>query len=158
MGMTGFGFIKFSRTREDKLSASVGGTVHTMTAGANLNLGDVVFVSADKTVNKSAVSASYAGFFGVVVGGRATGFRVIILPNTTGLPAALSGQEVLVQASGNARVVAEGVITAGTTLSVISTGTTAGKVIAGTTAGQMLGVPLTSAISGGEFIMKIDHR
>jgi hypothetical protein len=155
---TDFSFLRFHKRREDKVGFAVGGTIINAVANATLLTGDIVYVDGAGTVNKSATSANYAGFVGVVVGGPGTRNSVETDALRTGLTAGTSGQTVLVQVSGIARVVAEGTVTPGTHFSVISTGTTAGRVIAGTTAGQMVGVPLTAGTSGTEMLILLDHR
>jgi len=154
---TAFSFITHSKPREDKTSGGVGGVVEVFTSGAALNTGDCVYLSAANTVNKSLTAANYAGFIGVVVGGRSTQMNII---TKTGFAAtSASGQEVLVQVSGIATVVAGGTITAATNFSVMPDAAgTAGRVVAGTTAGQMLGTALTTGSSGNEMQILIRHR
>lgn len=153
-----FEFVRFAQNRNNRGVASPGGLIYVFTAAATLLTGDVVYISAANTVAKSATAANLAGFAGVVVGGRATGYRPITESGRTGITAALVGQEVFVQRSGIVRVVADGVVTVGTTFSVIGA-TTSGRVIAGITAGLMVGVPIGSAAgAGSEFLMLISHR
>lgn len=159
MWPTVFSYLECRPDGDDANVCVVGGKVARFTSGAALNVGDVVYLSAANTVNKSTTSANYAGFVGVVVGGYSTGMRIPPETNVASIAATSgSGQDVLVQIDGIAWVVAEGTITAGTNFSVICTATTAGRVIAGTTAGQMLGTALTTGSSGNFFKMLIRHR
>ena len=155
-GETAFSWLRLFADREGRATAARGGVTIIMTAEAALTTGDVCFASATPNqVNKSATSANYASFVGVVVGGTLTNMRPMY---DTGIAAAGAGQQVLVQISGVALMKAEGTITIGTHRSVISTASTAGKVIAGTTQGLMLGTPLTDASSGTDVVVLIDHR
>jgi hypothetical protein len=58
------------------LIVSPGGIVVPLIPAAALLLGDAVYLSADKTVNKSAVAANGALRCGIVVGGDATGDEI----------------------------------------------------------------------------------
>ncbi len=155
---TAFPAIRFhSGASQDKVVTPVGGIIVAFTAAAALLTGDAVFISATAgTVNKSATSANYASFAGVVVGGATTNMECNF--TTTGLAAASTGQLVLVQISGIARMRAEGTITIGTHPTVICTGTTAGKVIAGTTSGLRLGKPVSDSASGSDVLVLLDHH
>lgn len=160
-GVTNFNLIMTNRTRHEKDSGELGGSVKWFrSASASLKVGDIVFVTAAvsgvPTVTKSATAANYAGFVGVVVGGPATQNYAVYGTGAAACDAI--GQYVLVQIDGIALVVAEGTITAGTNFSVISTATTAGRVIAGTTQGAMVGIPLQDAVSGDELRILICHR
>lgn len=155
MRATSFSWLTFNRSRQDKNAAEVGGIVETFTAGAALNTGDIVFISAADTVNKSTTQANYVGFAGVVVGGALTNDNIT---TTTGIAAAETGQRVLVQVSGIANVVAGGAVTVGTNFSVIPDTGTAGRVIAGTTAGQVVGKTVTTGSSGNVMKILISHR
>lgn len=153
---TSLSWLKFNKDREDRTALAVGGECIVCTAAAALVTGDAVFVSATLKVNKSATSANYAGFVGVVVGGDSTNMEAVY---ETGRAAASGdGKLVLVQITGVAKMMAEGTITAGTNFSVIISGSTAGKVIAGTTQGLMLGTPLTTSSTGNDVLVKLDHR
>ncbi len=136
--------------------AQTGGEVKRYTPASTFSKGDVCYISAAGTVSKSATTANYAGFQGVVVGGDLTG-GALDADNGTSVCTATTGY-VLVQISGIAYVRAEGTVTVGTHFAVICTGTTAGRVIAGTTAGQMLGTPLETAATGDYFRILIRHR
>jgi hypothetical protein len=156
MKPTSFTYIAHNRSREDVISAGVGGTVEVFTAGASLNTGDVVYLSAANTVNKSATVTNYAGFIGVVVGGKLTNMNII--PDKTGVAAATTGQNTIVQLTGIALVVAGGTVTAGTNFSVMADSGTAGRVAAGVTAGQMIGTALTTGASAGDMKILIGQR
>ena len=155
MRVTALSWLKFGAPRQDKTIAANGGIVVQMLGAAALNVGDVVFLSAENKVNKSATTANYAGFVGVVRGGDATNDLIL---DTVGAAACTGdGKSVLVQISGVATVPFTGTITAGTHFSVVVSGSTAGAVTAGTTAGQMLGTALTTG-AGGVVKILINHR
>ncbi len=154
MKPTGFSYITLSKPREDSSPAGLGGVIERFTAGATLLTGDVVFISAVNTVNKSGTAANYAALAGVVVGGQATVGNVV---ETPGVTAATVGQSVLVQVSGVANVVAGGTVTVGTHLSVIGD-STAGRVIAGTTAGVIIGTPISNGAAAGTMKILISQR
>lgn len=158
MRATSFPFITHAKSREDKTAGGTGGIVDVFTSGSALNTGDCVYLSAANTVSKSLTAANYAGFIGVVVGGRSTNMNII--DNKTGVAAtSASGQEVIVQLSGVATVVAGGTVTAGTHFSVMPDAAgTAGRVVAGTTAGQILGTALTTGSAAAEMKILIRHR
>lgn len=156
MRATSFSWLTFNRTRRDKVSGEVGGITENFTAAAALNTGDCVFLSAVNTVNKSVTQANYVGFIGVVVGGALTNDNIV---DRVGVPAANTGQRVIVQIAGTATVVAGAAVTAGTNFSVIPDTATAGRVIAGTTAGQVLGKALTTTTGAGQNLnILISHR
>ena len=128
--------------------AEVGGNVRKFTAGAALLIGDVVYLSAADTVNKSAVAADYEKFIGVVVGGKtaAANGSVTDVEAEIGLAAAAAGEWVLVQIDGIARVKSDGAILA--TSRIIADATIAGEVdIAGAT-GYFLGIALEAIPDG----------
>jgi hypothetical protein len=155
MKPTAFSWLTFAMPRADKSPAAVGGITEIFTAGAALNTGDVVYISAADTVNKSTTQANYVGFAGVVVGGQLTNDNITA---SVGVAAANTGQRVIVQVAGIATVVAGGTVTVGTNFSVIPDTTTAGRVIAGTTAGQVVGKTLTTGASAGTMKILISHR
>jgi hypothetical protein len=85
-----------------------GGIVLPFLGAALLNIGDAVWLSADNTVNKSAVVGDHANFLGIVVGGDATGGEVGGGKAQFGVRAANSaaaGMNVLVQVFGAQYVV-----------------------------------------------------
>lgn len=161
---TKFPFIMAGTQDDIALSPAVGGTVLPFTAAATLLIGDVVYLSAANTVNKSATAATVgAAFMGVVVGGdtfdRMGQVQSDDINQTTlvGQTAATVGQRVLVQIAGVANVVAGA--SAPSAGNQVIGGATAGTVIAGTTAGSMLGTAITTASgAGAAFKMLIDHR
>jgi hypothetical protein len=155
MKPTAFSWLTFAMPRADKSPAAVGGVVEFFTAGGSLNTGDIVYISAADTVNKSATQANYVGFAGVVVGGQLTNDNVA---TSVGVAAATTGQRVMVQVSGVATVVAGGTVTVGTNFSVIPDTGTAGRVVAGTTAGQVVGKTLTTGAAAGTMKILISHR
>lgn len=142
------------------VASQKGGRVVTLTAGASLNIGDVVFYSAADTVNKSATSANYVGYVGVVVGGDSfdpegrISYEPLVLASP--VTAATTGQKVLVQIDGIAEVRTDGAVTLGT--QVICTATNAGRVISGTTAGQILGTALATVGAAGVIPILVCQR
>lgn len=126
----------------------LGGDVAEFIAAATLNVGDVVFLSADNTVNKSNTAANFTKFIGVVVGGDSLGGYIAQdsdLKGTAALQAATVGKTVLVQINGIARVISDAAVASG--IPVTTGTTTAGRVIGGATAiaGQIIGTSLTTA-------------
>lgn len=139
-----------------------GGDIRIYTASGTLLVGDVVYFSAANTVAKSATQADYIKFAGVVVGGES--LQDFIAQNTdlqlaggSQLTAALTGKRVIVQITGEARVIGGAVIAAGTAVTV-DTGT-AGRVLdTGATAGQIIGTIVTAATVNGNTKMLIRPR
>lgn len=138
-----------------------GGIVVPFTAAAALNTGDVVFLSAAGTVNKSAVAANYTAFMGVVVGGKQLYGEVLDARYNqtaiTGVLAANANDEVLVQVSGIAKVVAAAAVAVGGLLQVMTTsGQVDDPVVV---AGQVVGTAIDAAAGAAVTIrMLIDHR
>lgn len=154
---TGFSYIKFARTREDITPNETGGLCYIADAAAVvLNSGDVVYQSATGA-NKSATAANYVGLLGIVVGGKLTNMKIVYgtgQPCTTGV----AGEDVIIQYSGIAKVVAGGIVTLGTNFAVVPDTGTAGRVIAGTTAGQIIGTVLSTGAAAGDMLIRIAHR
>lgn len=130
---------------DDTSAKNYGGPCAIFTAGANLNYGEVVYVSTTNTVNKSATAATVgATFAGVVIGGDLTNdLSVLEATVDAGITAtfqvATSGKNVLVQLEGIVQVIGGAVVNVATRL---IGDTTAGRVITGTTAGSVLGYAL----------------
>lgn len=84
----------------------VGGQIRTyVTAAANtLKVGDVVYLSANNTVAKSATVADYNAVAGVVVGGTSTSSRTTPDSADLGTTAALPGKFVYILSNGRAWV------------------------------------------------------
>lgn len=124
---TNFRYI--AHQENDNEVSSLGGDVHRFTAAGNLNVGDVVFLSAANTVQKSAVAADHDQVAGVVVGGTRTNLDVVTdLAAVATVQAAQVNEVVLVQVNGITRVVSGAAITIGQPLKP-DTGT-AGRAIA----------------------------
>lgn len=150
---------------EEDLGTDVpGGIVQRYKAAAALNIGDVVFLSAAFTVNKSVTEADYNAGIGVVVGGKQSGMQVLQRDGDVGTPAAsAANEEVLVCVCGKAKVVAGAAIAAGNKI----TGSTvvAGRVAVGTITtdlaagdtGRLLGMALEAAAGAGEKILAMIH-
>lgn len=136
--------------------ASVGGNVRKFTAEAALLIGDVVYISAAKTVNKAAVNASYATFAGVVVGGKTFSDMGAVATDDAevGNAAAAADEWVLVQIDGIAFIKSDGAILAGSR--VIPDATVAGECdVAGANPGYTLGTALVAIPDGsvGEMLI-----
>ena len=115
---------------DDDSRAKVGGTVVQFKAGAALKLGDVVYISAADTVNKSTTAADHRKRIGVVVGGAHTNDEVVddsTLYNVS--TAADADEDVLVLVFGIAYVTVAGALSAGDL--IIPDTVTAGRVKAG---------------------------
>lgn len=158
---TRFPFIRHGMSDVD--FDSLGGAVFLTRAGAALNLGDVVYRSTATRVNKSTTQTNYAGFCGVVVGGKSLVEEAVgheyHLSSGAIVAAAAANDWVLVQFNGIAYVKSGAGITAGTNFSLMADTGTAGRVIAGTTAGQMIGTALETAGAANVWIkMLINHR
>lgn len=139
-------------TDPDEISG-VGGPTIEIAAGATLLVGDVVYISAASTVNKSNVAANGAKFAGVVVGGGSDfgiseplGFET----QNMGLQATTVNKSATLQMEGIAYVKAGAAIAAGATVGFDTT--TAGRVLTNVTAGQIIGIALTAAAANGDII------
>lgn len=142
-----------------KYGYSVGGAVYVFSAGAALNIGDVVYLSAANTVNKSATTGTVLGkVMGVVVGGKLTDMRCVSRKLDVGVAAAASGDAVIVQYTGKCWVVSDAAIVAGVPL--IPGTTTAGRALTGSFAaaadvGRVLGNALEAAAAAAATIMVV---
>lgn len=128
------------------------------TAGAALNIGDNVYLSAAKTVNKSTTQANYKGVVGIVVGGESTGMLIKQADADIGTAAAPSGGLVLVAVLGFAKAVADGGITLGnpvtadnTTAGRVETATITTDVAAGDT-GLVTGIAMQTVTTAGDIL------
>lgn len=142
---------------------SPGGYVTAFKGAQALNIGDVVYVSAAFTVDKSTTQTNYNSFAGVVVGGKSTGMKVMQDDAAVGTPASAAANElVLVCVRGKAKCVADGIIAAGATIQ--PDGATAGRVesVAPSTVAHLLqrvGVALeTTANAGDKFLALIQGK
>jgi hypothetical protein len=143
-----------------KYGYDVGGEVEHYSAGAALNVGDVVYLSAANTANKSATAGTTLGkLLGVVVGGTKTDLRAVSRKLDVGVQAAATGEVVLVQVSGKVWAVSDAAITAG---DILAAGTsTAGRVKTGTittdlaagSSGNIVGNALEAAAGAAVTIM-----
>lgn len=110
---------------------SPGGLIDEFSAGASLNIGDVVYISLANTVNKNATAGTTLGkLAGVVVGGAKTDMRVNMRKEDVGILAAAVGERVLVQYLGKTWVVSDAAFNAGDVLAAGTT--TAGRAKQGT--------------------------
>lgn len=156
---TAFGWINLSEDNGETLG-EIGGIVIPLKAEVNLNVGDVVYLSATvlKQVSKSAVAATTLDrIAGIVVGGDNTNSEVIQDDTAIGtLLAAAAGGKVLVAIQGIAKVLADAAI-AGFNQKVIDSTVVAGRVAVGTTAGHVVGRALdTAAGAAGVIRVLID--
>ena len=155
---TNFPYIRHEPSEADNSSEYTGGSVVAFTAAATLLVGDVVFLSAASTVDKSTTAANYLAFMGVVVGGDSTFGQCCGNDSDVGITAALVNKKVFVQVSGVAWVLAAAAVAVATPLEVA---TTAGQVddVATPTAGEQVGTAITAATNAGDkILMLIDHR
>lgn len=122
---------EFIRCMAEDSGDEVGGYVEEYKAGAALNVGDLVYVSAANTVNKSATAATVLGkLVGLVVGGAKTGMHALNRKLDVGVQAAALDERVLVLKAGKYWAVSDAAITAG---DLLTAGTaTAGRVKLGT--------------------------
>lgn len=134
-----------------------GGTVVALTAAASLFIGDVVYLSAADTVNKTLVAATNLALVGVVVGGENLYNSVIQDDGIIGTGvAATTGQRVLVAVSGIVKVLSDAAITLGAKVTPASV-TTAGRAKTGTVttdlaagdSGRLLGTALNTVAGAG---------
>lgn len=139
-----------------------GGQVVRLIAGASLNVGDAVYLSAAGTVNKSTTAANYQTAIGIVVGGRQTYAAlgdqgIITATGQVGTLAANINEYVLVCFSGIILAVGGAAIAAG--LKVTGDATTAGRIsVTGATAGQILGFTMTACGGAGQTcLLWVDH-
>lgn len=143
---TAFSFLTNHQPGEELVSGSIGGECYLLTndANATLNIGDLVVLSGNVTVDK--VAANPTNFKGIVVAGALTDYRIpdglTAAQITAGIPAADAGQQVYVLVYGIFYVVADGAIANG---APFIPSATAGKVTAGTTANEVIGRILGAA-------------
>lgn len=136
-----------------------GGLVRRYLSAGTLLVGDVVFLSAALTANKSAVEADYNKHLGVVVGGTQTGMEILQDDIDIGVNAALIGQEVWVCYAGKAKVVTGAAVTLGD--KITGSTVTAGRVatasittdLAAGDTGRLLGMALETAGGAGIIIL-----
>jgi hypothetical protein len=149
---------------DDLTVGQAGGNTVRLTAGADLKIGDAVYISDTNTVNKSTTQTNAKYFVGIVVGGDDLGgsernvvpYDEVDYPDI-GTTAALSGHAVIVQVSGIAIGVVGGTAVVKQNQLMFDTAT-AGRLIPGTTAGQMVGIALESvATAGASFHFLINH-
>lgn len=149
--------LKFCRDSDVGASNAIGGAIEQYDSAGSLYTGQVVFMDASSQVNVSTTASKYAGYLGVVVGGKLTGTDNVVYGTGVQVTNA-AGQPVYVQITGNALVVAGGTVTPGTHFSVVPDTVTAGRVIAGTTVATIVGATVTAGAAAGEMIIKIEHR
>jgi hypothetical protein len=144
---TKFGFVLLNEVNNNGFAA--GALVIAVAAAAALNVGDTVWFSADRTVNKSAVAADHQKLAGVVVAGAP-----IYDPNliAAGVAAATgAGDTILIAIAGEVYVITDAAIAVG--LRIAPSTTVAGRVRPATdpviAAG---GVAVTSTAANGAII------
>lgn len=148
---TAFSYISIRGNKDENAISPPGGEVVQYLAGADLLVGDAVYISDVGTVNKSTTAANYVGFIGYVLGGDSNNFRT---EDPVGASAALSGKRVMVQVSGVARAIVGATgFTAGTNFTAVPSGATAGRIIPGTTADQRIGKALTTQATAGSEVL-----
>lgn len=126
---TNHGFIELDEA--DKGYSLPGGIVKRFKASGALNIGDAVLLSAADTVTKTTTTTNHKNRMGIVVGGTATGMRVMQGSTLIGLAAAADTQDVLVCISGICYGIADGTTVALGDKLRLGTGT-AGRLLDGT--------------------------
>lgn len=138
-----------------------GGYVAVFKGEAALNIGDIVFLSAAHTVNKSDDVADYVAVIGVVVGGYATNMEVLQDDIDVGEAACAAGEPVLVGVLGKFKVVSDEALTLGN--KITSGGTTAGRaavadittdLVAGNS-GSIVGTVLETTTGAAEVVLAL---
>lgn len=141
-----------------------GGDIIYGIANQQMLLGDAVFkTSVVNVFDKSVTVANYATLVGVVVGGRATDFKVLQIDTINQaasgpasvvgqLPVAQANQEILIMIWGVAYAIADAALaTIGTKLT--GAATTAGRVgSVGAASGNYIGIQLDTAAGAGNII------
>lgn len=154
--------MRWDRLAEDAdVAGGVGGLFVPMTAGAALLIGDIVYLSAASTVNKTLVAATNLAMVGIVVGGDTTYSRVVQEDAAIGTAAAASGAQVLVAVAGVAKILSDAAITLGNKVTA-ATATTAGRGKTGTVTtdlvagdgGRIIGVALNT-VAGAGLVVKV---
>jgi hypothetical protein len=149
--LKGSNFVYWSGSEDEETADSPGGHFIVMLAGATLLVGDMVYLSAAHTVNKSTTATLYPAGVGVVIGGENTYMQVAQEDNYVGLSACDNTERVLVGILGKFKVIAGAAITLGNTLS-------GGTVVAGragvdATAGRMMAMAMeTTAVVGAPIL------
>lgn len=120
-------------TGNDQTAGDLGGDVLALTAGATLNIGDIVYISGSSTVNKSTTTSNRPLAIGVVVGGALTNDEPAMEDYSAtaiaaGVPAANVNQRVYVCVRGIVYVVADGAISVGA--QITASASTAGRATA----------------------------
>lgn len=164
---TNFSFIEhavddFGADVNGKYGYAVGGITSLFSAGATLNVGDLVYLSAANTVNKSAVAATVLGkLMGVVVGGWRTDMKALTRKLDVGTQAALVNEAVIVLSRGKYWVVSGAAITAADILTAdtgtagrVKTGTVTTDLVAGDS-GRIVGNALEAAGGAAVTIMAV---
>lgn len=144
--------IKYARPGEGLSRLPTGGQVMLFKAGAALNIGDIVYISAADTVNKSAVAGTFdRKLVGVVVGGKNNDNVIAETASEVGVAAAAANEDVLVMVEGVTFVKADGIIAVGDPFTASTT--TAGKATAAADLTIASGaVAVTSTAANGNII------
>lgn len=150
------GWVHYSEDNGESVG-QIGGSVVSLLAGASLFIGDIVYISALDTVNKTLVAATQLATVGVVVGGDGTNMSVMQDDALIGVTvAATVGQKVLVAVIGIVKVLSDAAITLGNKVAP-ATATTAGRAKTGlaTTdlvagdSGRLIGTALNTVAGAG---------
>lgn len=137
---------------------SPGGVTFEYQAAAALNVGDAVFLDSNGEAAKSATTADYQKFIGIVVGGTKTYMRAITRKADVGIPAAAADEKVIVCYFGKCYGIAAAAIALGGLVTVV---TTAGALddAAGATQGQIIGTALEAAAAAADKVLVlVNHR
>lgn len=146
-----------------EIVGGLGGIVVPFTAAATLLIGDLVYLSAADNVNKTTTLATFAASaVGVVVGGKATGNKVLQEASFVGTTAALATELVLVAVAGIVYVQATaaiGAVGAKVTTDNASTPVAGQISVTNAAAGNIMGITLDVAGTGaGEAIRMLIVR
>lgn len=132
---------------------SSGGDCLNGKAAAALKVGDVVFMSATDTWNKSGVVANYAGVVGVVMGGYQTAMQVVQDDALIGVAVAANANEpVLIMVFGVAKVLADLAIAAVNTKVTAGAGTPGRVSTVGAASGNFIGGTMDVAAGAASVI------
>lgn len=156
---TSFGWLNHSEDNGET-AGEVGGAVVDLTAAASLFIGDIVYLSAALTVNKTLVAATQLAVVGVVVGGDNINMEVVQDDSAIGVVvAALTGQRVLVAINGIVKILSDAAITLGnkvapatvTTSGRGKTGAVTTDLVAGDS-GRLIGTALNTVAGAGSVV------
>jgi len=149
----GANFGYWSGSEDEETADSPGGYFSVFLAGATLLIGDLVYLSAAHTVNKSVTQTLYTAGIGVVIGGDGVYMQVLQDDTSIGFTAGLVNQRVIVGVVGKFKVLSDSAITLG---AVVTGGTvTAGRAKTDVTAQRLMATALETASGAAEKILAL---